>query len=80
MIRYESVITAVIGGVLGIALGIVFAWRLIESLSEFDLELSIPVGQLAAFLVLSVVVGVIGSIAPARRASRVDVLEAIEQE
>jgi putative ABC transport system permease protein len=80
MVRYESVITAVIGGVLGICLGIAFAWLLIESLSEFDLELSIPVGQLAAFLLLSVIVGVIGSIAPARRASRVDVLAAIEQD
>jgi putative ABC transport system permease protein len=80
MVRYESVITAVIGGVLGICLGVVFAWLLIESLSEFNLELSIPAGQLAAFLFLSVIVGVIGSIAPARRASRVDVLEAIEQE
>ena len=80
MVRYESVITAVIGGILGIGLGIVFAWLLIESLSEFDLRLSIPVGQLVGFLVLSVIVGVIGSIAPARRASRVDVLEAIEQE
>jgi putative ABC transport system permease protein len=80
MIRYESVITAVIGGVLGICLGVIFAWLLIEALSEFNLELSIPVGQLAAFLLLSVIVGVVGSIAPARRASRVDVLEAIEQD
>ena len=80
MVRYESVITAVIGGVLGIALGIVFAWLLIESLSEFDLQLSLPVGQLAAFLILAVVVGVVGSIAPARRAARVDVLDAIEHE
>ncbi len=80
MIRYESVITAVIGGVLGIAIGILFAWLLIRSLSEFDLQLSLPVGQLAAFLVLAVLVGVVGAIAPARRASRVDVLEAIEHE
>ena len=64
----------------GSLLGIVFAWLLIESLSEFDLQLSIPVGQLVAFLVLAVVVGVVGSIAPARRAARVDVLDAIEYE
>jgi putative ABC transport system permease protein len=80
MIRYESVITAVIGGVLGIAIGILFAWLLIRSLSEFDLQLSLPVGQLIAFMALAVVVGVVGAIAPARRASRVDVLEAIEHE
>ena len=80
MIRYESVITAVIGGVLGIAIGILFAWLLIRSLSEFDLELSLPAGQLIAFLLLAIVVGVVGSIAPARRAARVDVLEAIEYE
>ena len=60
--------------------GSFFAWLLIESLSEFDLQLSLPVGQLVAFLILAVVVGVVGSIAPARRAARVDVLDAIEYE
>jgi putative ABC transport system permease protein len=80
VIRYESVITAVIGGFLGTLVGVVFAWLVIESLSEFGFGHSIPVGQLLAFMALAVVVGVIGAIAPARRASGVDVLDAIRYE
>ncbi|MEO8091828.1 MAG: FtsX-like permease family protein [bacterium] len=80
VIRYESVITSVIGGLLGTVVGVGFAWLGIESLSEFGFGLSIPVGQLLAFLALSVVVGVVGAIAPARRASRVDVLDALHYE
>ena len=80
VIRYESVITAVIGGLLGTAIGVLFAWLLIQSLSEFGFGLSIPVGQLLIFLALAVVVGVVGAIAPARRASRINVLEALRYE
>jgi putative ABC transport system permease protein len=80
VIRYESVITAVIGGLLGTAVGIVFGWLVIESLSEFGFSLAIPVGQLAVFMLLAVAVGVVGAIAPARRAARIDVLEAVREE
>ena len=80
IIRYESVITAVIGAVMGIGVGVLFAWLVIESLSEFGFSLSIPVGQLASFFVAAILVGVVGAIAPARRASRVDILDAIEYE
>ncbi len=80
VIRYESVITAVIGGLLGTAIGILLAWLVIQSLSEFGFSISIPVGQLLVFMGLALLVGVVGAIAPARRASRVDVLEAIHQE
>ena len=58
------------------AVGIVFGWLVIESLSEFGFSLAIPVGQLVVFMLLAVVVGV-GAIAPARRAARIDVLEAV---
>ncbi len=80
VIRYESVITSVIGGLLGTAVGVVFAWLLVRSLSEFGFSLSIPVIQLVVFMALAVVVGVLGAIAPARRASRLDVLDAIRYE
>ena len=80
MVRYESVITSTIGGALGIAIGIAFAWLVVQSLSEFGFSLSIPAGQLLIFMFLAVIVGVIGAVAPARRASRVDVLEALHEE
>ena len=80
VIRYESVITSVIGGLLGTIVGIVFAAIVIASLSEFGLSLSIPVGQLVVFMVVAVAVGVIGAIGPARRVSRVDILHAVSYE
>ncbi len=80
VIRYESVITAIIGGLLGTAVGILFGWLVTESLSEFGFGLDIPVGQLLVLMVIAVFVGIVGAIAPARRASRVDVLEAVQAE
>jgi putative ABC transport system permease protein len=80
VIRYESVITSVIGGLLGTVIGVAFAAVVIASLSNLGLGFALPVGQLMAFMALAIVVGVVGSIGPARRASRVDVLEAIGHE
>jgi putative ABC transport system permease protein len=77
IVRYESVITAVIGGLLGTLVGVVFAALATTALGDLGLSLSIPVGQLAVFLVLAVVVGVLGATLPARRAARVDVLDAL---
>ena len=80
VIRYESVITSIIGGLMGTAVGILFGWLVIQSLSDFGFKLSIPVGQLAIFMLVAVLVGVIGAIRPARRASEVDVLDAVRHE
>jgi putative ABC transport system permease protein len=80
VIRYESVITSVIGGLLGTVIGIAFAGLAVASLNELGLGFSLPVGQLAIFLLVAVLVGVLGSIMPARRAARVDVLKALAQE
>jgi putative ABC transport system permease protein len=74
------VITSVIGGVLGVAVGVVFAWLTTRSLEEWDLGFTLPPGQLALVLVLAVVVGVLGAVVPARRGARVSVLEAIRYE
>jgi putative ABC transport system permease protein len=80
VVRYESVITSVIGGLLGIAIGMVFAWLTTRALSEWDVSYSIPAGQLAIVAVLAVAVGIVGAIIPARRGARVDVLSAIRYE
>jgi putative ABC transport system permease protein len=80
VVRYESVITAVIGGLLGTGVGIVFAWLTTRALSEWDMAFKLPPGQLALIAVLAVIVGVVGAIAPARRSARIDVLAAIRYE
>ena len=81
MIRLESVVIAVLGAVLGVGLGIVFGVTLMYALRDEGLErISIPIGQLVIFLVLSLVLGVLAAVFPARRAARLDVLRAIATE
>jgi putative ABC transport system permease protein len=78
MIRHESVITALIGAAIGIALGIVLAVLLIARV-DF-IVLSVPIGQLIIFAIAAIFVGIIAAIFPARRASRLNVLEALQYE
>jgi putative ABC transport system permease protein len=80
MVRYESVITTLIGAVLGIVLGVIFAVLISRPLADEGFTLSIPVGTLIVLLVLAVIAGVVAAIGPARRASRLDVLEALAYE
>jgi len=77
LIRYESVITAIIGGALGTAIGVLFAWLTTYALEDLGLAFAIPGGQLLVFGVLAVIVGVVAAIVPARRASRLDILRAV---
>ena len=80
MIRYESVITALIGAVLGMVLGLIFAALMSVPLQDQGFVLSYPVGQLVFILVVAGLAGVIAAIAPARRAARLDVLQALAYE
>jgi putative ABC transport system permease protein len=80
MIRHESVITALIGAALGLPLGISLAALVTQALSEYDVGMSLPAGELVAFTVVAVLAGVAAAILPARRASRLDVLDALHYE
>lgn len=78
MIRHESVITALVGAAVGIVLGIVLAAVLIARIDFIDF--AFPSAQIVVFLLASVLVGVAAAILPARRAARLDPLEAIAYE
>ena len=78
MIRYESVITALIGAVLGIVLGIVLAGLLVWRVDFIDF--SVPVVQLVVFAIAAIIVGIIAAIFPARRAARLNPLQALQYE
>jgi putative ABC transport system permease protein len=81
MITLESVVIAVLGALLGVVLGIGFGVALMYALRDEGLEvISVPTTQLAIFLVLAVVIGVLAAVLPARRAARLDVLRAIAAE
>jgi putative ABC transport system permease protein len=80
MVRYESVITSAIGGVLGIAVGVVFAYVVTTRSAQDSFVFAIPYLQLVAFLVVAVMVGVAAAVLPARRAGQIYILEAIHHE
>jgi putative ABC transport system permease protein len=78
MIRLESVVIAVFGGLLGIAIGVVFGIAIQHAVSDQGLNvLSVPIPTLVAYVVLSAIIGVLAALWPAWRASRLDVLKAI---
>lgn len=80
MIRYEAVITALIGAILGIVLGVIFAALISQPLKDEGFTLSYPIGSLVVLLILAGLAGVLASIPPARRASRLDVLDSLQYE
>jgi putative ABC transport system permease protein len=81
MIRYESLITGLIGGVLGLVVGVVGAVLVTElELSGSGYVLSIPVGTLFVLLIASALAGLLAAQLPARRAARLDVLGALASE
>ena len=78
MIRHESVITALMGGVIGIVLGVVLGALLIARVKEINF--SLPVGQLIVFLIATILVGILAAIFPARRAAKLNPLDALHYE
>jgi putative ABC transport system permease protein len=80
MIRYEAVITALIGALLGMVIGVIFAALIAQPLKDEGFALSYPVGTLIMMLVFAAFAGVLAAIPPARRASRLNVLDALHYE
>ncbi|MGX1270448.1 ABC transporter permease [Streptomyces phaeoluteigriseus] len=82
MVRLESLVIALFGGVLGIGLGVFFGWAAGELIgtSMPTYELVLPWVRMAVFLALAAAVGVLAALWPARRAAGLNVLTAIKSE
>ena len=80
MIGSESVITALIGAAIGLPLGMFLAALVTKALEQYEVRYAIPLLPLVAFALVAVVVGVVAAIMPARRAARLNVLEALQYE
>lgn len=79
-ISWESVLIALLGALLGMALGLFFAWAVIAALEDDFLRLSIPWSQVALAVFAAAVAGVAAAVVPAWRASRKEILTAIAYE
>jgi putative ABC transport system permease protein len=81
MIRWEAVIIAVLGAVLGLAVGVFFGWTIVRALASQGIsEFTLPAGQLLLFVVAAGLAGILAAVLPGRRAAKVDVLRAITTE
>ena len=78
MIRHESVVTALIGAALGIPLGMGLAELFDRAINNVPFQ--VPWATIVVFVIAAIVVGLIAAIFPARRASRLNVLEALQYE
>jgi putative ABC transport system permease protein len=80
MIRYESIDISLIGAALGIPTGIFLAGLATTALSRYDVVFRLPTGSLVACIAAAIVCGMLAAILPARRASKLNVLEALKYE
>ena len=81
MIRWEAMITSVFGALLGLTIGVGIGFAVVSSLADSGLgSFAIPFGQLTIWLVVAASAGLVASIGPARKAARLNVLDAISYE
>ena len=81
MIRWEAVIIALLGAVLGLLIGVFFGWILVSALHDQGVtDFSLPMASLLSFVGFAALAAVLAAILPGRRAARTDVLTAIAAE
>ena len=80
-VRWEAAIIAVLGTILGLVLAVGLSYALVQGLSSQGFSAyQVPVGQILVIVVIGAGLGVLASLLPARRAAKLNVLEAIATE
>ncbi len=79
MIRWEAVLVALFGAVLGVATGVVFGWGAVSAMpaDTFGGSLRVPAVDIAVVVVLAALATLVAAWLPARRAGKLNVLDAI---
>ena len=80
MIVVEGVLVATVGGIIGLTIGVGFGAGLVSVLPATTAQMAVPFVRLALLLGLSSILGIVSSILPALRASRINVLRAVSEE
>jgi putative ABC transport system permease protein len=79
-VRWESAIVAMFGSTLGVVLGTAGAWMAVRAFADaeaIDITLMVPTTTFVVILALGASAGVLAGVRPARRAARIDVLDAL---
>ncbi|MFG3228557.1 ABC transporter permease [Kitasatospora sp. NPDC048194] len=82
MVRLESLLIALFGGLVGVGLGVLVAWAGVRTMADSlkGITTVVPPLQTAGFLLAAAVIGLLAALWPAHRAARMDVLDAIKSE
>lgn len=80
-VRWEAILTSVFGTLLGLGIGLFFGWAIVEALKDEGLKaFVIPWGQLVIIVMIAALAGVVAAILPARRAAKLNILDAIQED
>jgi putative ABC transport system permease protein len=80
-VRWESIIIAVFGTTLGLAIGTFFGWAIVHAMADQGIDtLTVPFTSLAVVTAIAAVAGAVAAVLPARRAAKLDVLKALVSE
>jgi len=78
VVRWESIIIAVFGTALGLAIGTFFGWAIVRAMADEGIDtLTVPITSLAVVTIIAGFAGAIAAVVPARRAAKLDVLQAL---
>lgn len=80
MIRLEAVLIGLLGTIIGMGAGVLLSWVVVSSIEEIEIGLSFNWARVGLIFAVGVAVGIIASLLPAHRATRLDMLEAMRSE
>jgi putative ABC transport system permease protein len=79
MVRFEAVLIGLLGTLVGMGAGILLSWVVISSIANGAIDLSFNWARVGLIFLVGILVGVVASILPARRATRLNMLDAMSE-